>query len=84
MTNDSTSEKIDEELQLGKRKRTKSVKRKSLTRLVDGKKFFIVEINNSVVEDKPPTKPPKIPNIDIDKIVSEYKKKFSSPEGLYF
>ena len=80
MINDSTSEKINEELQLGKRKRTKSVKRKSLTRLVDGKKFFVVEINDSVVEDKPPTKPPKIPNIDVDKIVSEYKKKFSSPE----
>lgn len=82
MINDSTSEKIDEELK--NRTRTKSLKRKSLTRVVDDKKFFVVEFNDLVVEDKPPTKPPKIPNIDVDKIVSEYKKKFSSPEGLYF
>lgn len=66
------------------RTRTKSLKRKSLTRVVDDKKFVVVEFNDLVVEDKPPTKPPKIPNIDVDKIVSEYKKKFSSPEGLYF
>lgn len=84
MTNDSTSEKIDEELQLKNRRRTKSLKRKSLTRVADDKKFVVVEFNDLVVEDKPPTKPPKIPNIDVDKIVSEYKKKFSSPEGLYF
>lgn len=82
--NGSTSENIDEDIQLRNRKRTKSVKRKSLTRVVDGKKFCVVEFNDSVFEDKPPKKPPKIPNIDVDKIVSEYKKKFSSPEGLYF
>lgn len=72
----SISEQMDEEPQLRNKKTTKSVKRKSFTRVNDGKKFYLVEISNVDSVDIPPPKPPKIPNIDVDSIVSEYKKKF--------
>lgn len=80
-----TSNKTEDcEVQLRGKQRQVSVKhRKSITRVVDKKKFFLVEFSNSDTStaDKPPQKPQKLPHVDLDSIVSEYKKKFMSTDG---
>ncbi|XP_063431214.1 proteoglycan 4-like isoform X5 [Mytilus trossulus] len=72
----SENEQTDTEPQLRNMKRGKSIKRKSFTRNLDNKKFFLVEISSSDSPNRPPPKPSKILDINLDTIVSEYKKNF--------
>ncbi|XP_076092643.1 uncharacterized protein LOC143064010 isoform X4 [Mytilus galloprovincialis] len=72
----SENEQTDTEPQLRNMKRGKSIKRKSFTRNLDNKKFFLVEISSSDSPNRPPPKPSKILNINLDTIVLEYKKNF--------
>ncbi|CAC5419227.1 FYB [Mytilus coruscus] len=72
----SENEQTDTEPQLRNIKRGKSIKRKSFTRNLDNKKFFLVEISSSDSPNRPPPKPSKILDINLDTIVLEYKKNF--------
>lgn len=77
---------IQEDVQLrGKSKHGPVKHRKSVTRVADNKKFFLVEFSSSdtPISDKPPPKPAKLPHVDLDAIVSEYKKAFLSTDGKF-
>ena len=63
-------------------KKKPSVKRKSLTRAFDQKKFYAVDISSVETEESPPAKPTKLfAGVNIDSIVEKYKARVASSTG---
>lgn len=64
-------------------KQKKSIKRKSLTRTFDQKKFYAVDIQTVETDNNPPPKPAKMFGaVNIDIIVERYKARLAPSSGM--
>lgn len=64
-------------------KQKNSIKRKSLTRTFDQKKFFAVDLQTVEVDNNPPLKPAKMLGaVNIDIIIERYKARLAPSSGM--